>query len=538
LLAIAALLGLSTAGAAKGADTNLISHHIRVLSSNEFEGRFPGTIGEAKSVAYVLSQFKKIGLAPGGEVVGGLRTWFQRVPITRSNIVGPLDATLTTSQGRTSWTQGHEIAVRSTLVRTAHVRVNAAPFVFIGSSFADPQKDGHDLDGVDLRGKIALFDFSIPRPGGTSKPGAARPASLATEAARRGAVGALFIHQPALAGYPWATIANSFSQTRFEIPRKGPAPAHLLLEGAIREDAAADLFRASGFDLEAVSKQARVPDFKPLTLKGPTLSLSYDVRHVHGVSRSVIGRLEGTTHPNETIIYGAHWDHEGIGAPDATGDRVYHGALDNASGVAGLLEIARGLAARPRTERSQVFISWTLEEPGLLGSTYYTEHPTYPLATTVAYINLDILLPIGRACDFGGWGYEDSTLGHWLIDAGAAQHRHYEPTSHPERGYKFRSDQYPIASKGVPAIFFMSGTDLLDGGRDIGEAYFTDYFEHHYHQQTDRYHADWKFDGVADDVDLLVDFGRRLGNARTWPDWKPGSEFKPARDLSAKERDQ
>jgi Zn-dependent M28 family amino/carboxypeptidase len=530
---VVTILALVAAPRALGADTAAIAGHIRILASDAFQGRFPRTIGETKAVAYIVSEFKKVGLSPGGEIVDKRRTWFQNVPVTSSDIVGGVTATLATPQGRTTWVQSQDIAIRSTLLETPHVHVADASFVFIGSSYADPEKNGHDLDDIDLKGKIALFTFNPAPPRYAPKPGAA---GLMLQALRAGASGILFIHQAALVGYAWATTANSYVQTRFDVPREDRAPLRIPLEGAISENAAAALFHAAGLDLHTVAKTVGAPTFKPIALTGPTLSVDYDARLAHGVSRTVMGRLVGTTHPKETIIFGAHWDHEGMGAPDAAGDRIYHGALDNASGVAGLIEIARGIAKKPRTERSIVFISWTLEEPGLLGSTYYSEHPVYPLETTVADITMDCLLPIGHAHDFGGWGYEDSTLDRWLIEAGAAQGRRYAPTSHPERGYKYRSDHYPFAKKGVPSVLFLSGADLIDGGREKGEAYFTEFFAHRYHQQSDRFDATWNLDGLADDVRLLVDFGVKLGNTRAWPEWKPISEFKSARESSAAER--
>lgn len=505
-----------------------LAAHVRTLSSDAFQGRFPGTVGETRAVAYVLSQFKAVGLSPGGEVVGGRRTWFQSVPITKSQITGSVAAALTTEQGAKPWSQGEEIALRSTLADVTRVSVKDAPFVFVGGSYADPAKDGKDLEGIDFTGKVALFLFNLPPKGPPPKPGVPPPPSKVTQAVRQGAVGALFVHQPGLVGYAWTTVANSYVQTRFDIPRSGPPPGRPQIDGAIREDVAESLFRAAGQDLAALSKASQAPEFKPVALKGPTLSVDYPVSVVHDTSRTVMGRLAGTTHPDEVILYGAHWDHEGVGKPDATGDRIYHGALDNASGVASLIEIGRGLAHRPRTERSQVFVAWTLEEPGLLGSTYYADHPVYPLRDTVADITMDCMLPIGRARDFGGWGYEDSTLDRWLEAAGAAQGRSYQPTSHPERGYKYRSDHAPFARKGVPAVLFMSGTDLVAGGKAQGEAYFTDFFAHRYHQQSDRFDATWKLDGIAADVDLLVGFGERLGNTRDRPHWKPGSEFAAA----------
>lgn len=534
VLAMAAMLAIPAG--ARAADPAWLAQHVRTLSSSAFEGRFPGTAGEAKSVAYIVSQFRGAGLSPGGEVVDGRRTWFQRVPITESKITGPVRATLTTAGGSKAWAQGKEIALRSTLQDVSRVEVKDAPFVFIGGSYADPDKDGRDLEGFDLKGKIALFLFTPPAPSWKPKPGAPRPPGKAEQAARAGAAGVLFIHQAAVTGYAWETLANTFLQTRLEIPRTGPAPTPVPLSGAIREDAAADLFRAAGLDLAQMSEASRAQAFKPVPLTGPTLSVDYPVSVTHGVSRTVIGRLAGRTRPQETVILGAHWDHLGLGAPDATGDRVYHGALDNASGVAGVIEVAREVAHRPRTARSLVFIAWALEEPGLLGSTWYVEHPVYPLATTVADITLDCLLPIGRARDFGGWGYEESTLADWMQAAGAAQGRRYQPSSHPERGYKLRSDHYPFAKAGVPALYFLSGSDLVDGGRDKGEVFFTDFFAHRYHQQSDRFDASWKLDGIAQDVDLLADVVQRLGNARDWPEWKPGSEFRGAREASASER--
>jgi len=356
------------------------------------------------------------------------------------------------------------------------------------------------------------------------------------EAARQGAVGMLIVHETGPAAYGWATVKNSNANAQFDIVRDDPAAAHPLLQGWIQRDLAVDLFAKSGLDFEAAKKSAQSPDFHPVELKGASFSADYALDSSRIVSHNVVGVLRGTRRPDERVIYTAHWDHLGVGAPDARGDRIYNGAVDNATGVASLLELAHAFAHAPRTRRSVVFLSLTAEEKGLLGSFYYADHPLYPLATTVAVLNMDSMSVVGRARDVTISGDGKVTLQDDLAAAARAQGRTFSADPHPEQGHFFRSDHFPFAKVGVPAISFHPGDDLVKGGVEAGQAAAQDYVTNRYHQPADEWSAAWDLSGQDQDVSLLYSLGRGLANSSRWPDWKPGSEFKAIRDRTDAER--
>jgi Zn-dependent M28 family amino/carboxypeptidase len=356
------------------------------------------------------------------------------------------------------------------------------------------------------------------------------------EAARRGAKGLLVIHETAPASYGWATVKNSNTNTMFDIVRAQPASAHPQMEGWIQRDFAVDLFKRAGLDFEALKKQAQTRDFKPVELKGESLSANYAVDAKVITSHNIVGRIEGSKHPDETVIYSAHWDHLGVGQPDAKGDRIYNGAVDNATGTAALIELANAYAHGPKPKRSVVFLNVTAEEKGLLGSEYYAANPLYPLATTVGVLNMDALDPHGPARNFTTSGSAKLDLLDDTIAAAKRMDISFSPDPKPEAGHFFRSDHFPFAKRGVPAISFGSGNDLVDGGIAAGEAMEQAYVTDNYHQPSDEWHADWSFTGMARDLQLLYTVGEELANSTRWPAWSQDSEFRATRDESAAER--
>ncbi|MDZ4370367.1 MAG: M28 family peptidase, partial [Phenylobacterium sp.] len=353
------------------------------------------------------------------------------------------------------------------------------------------------------------------------------------EAARRGAVGFLVIHETAPASYGWATVKNSNTNEIFDVVRKNPLEAHAPLEGWVQRDVAAALMSSAGLNFEVLKKQAQTRDFRPVDLKGVTFSTDYAVQVDKVVSKNVVGQVRGSTHPDERVVYSAHWDHLGVGAPDARGDRIYNGALDNASGTSLLLEIGRAFAKGPKPRRTVMFLAVTAEEKGLLGTEYYVDNPLYPLATVVGVINMDGVGPTGLARDFTTSGAAPLTLQDELVEVGKTHDRYYSPDSRPEAGLFYRSDHFPFAKKGVPAISFGGGQDLVDGGREKGSAWRTAYNTDKYHQPADEFDPAWDPRGVVADGTLLYDLGRRLADSRIWPEWKTGAEFKAERDKSA-----
>jgi Zn-dependent M28 family amino/carboxypeptidase len=318
--------------------------------------------------------------------------------------------------------------------------------------------------------------------------------------------------------------------------RPSPEATHPLIEGWLQRDVAAELFKAAGLDFEAQKALARTEGFHPVVLAGASFSADFAVITSTVVSHNVIGKIPGTARPDEAVLYGAHWDHLGVGLADAQGDRIYNGAVDNASGVAGVLELARLFRQASPPARSVYFIGFTAEEKGLLGSEYYAAHPVTPLATTVALLNLDVMNVNGPSRDVSTRGKGDADLDHLVARAAQAQGRSYTHDGHLEEGGFFRADHFSLAKAGVPATTLTAGLDLATGGVAAGEAAHRDYVVHRYHQPADEWRADWDLSGAAADVDLYYAVGRYLANSHDWPGWPDGSPFKPARDATAAAR--
>ncbi|HET8897619.1 MAG TPA: M28 family metallopeptidase, partial [Rhodanobacteraceae bacterium] len=439
--------------------------------------------------------------------------------------------------------QGKEIALRAAMDGSSHVDIDRAPLVFVGYGVKAPERQWDDYKGVDLKGKIAVVLVNDPDYesgqgafGGKAMTYYGRWTYKYEEAARQDALGMLVVHETAPASYGWATVKNSNTNVQFDIVRQRPADSHPHLEGWIQRDLAVSLFQRAGLDFDALKKQAQTRDFQPVTLKGETLSARYDVDVSHITTQNVAGRVVGSTHPDETVVFTAHWDHLGIGAPDAKGDRIYNGAVDNATGTAALLELGRAFAHGPRPERSVLFLAVTAEEKGLLGSEYYASNPLYPLATTVADINTDALDPGGVARNFTISGTAKLGLLDDLIEVAKAHGQTFSPDPHPEAGGFFRSDHFSFAKRGVPALSFGSGNDLVNGGVAAGEAQGKLYNREHYHQPSDEWQADWSFKGMAHDLGMLYALGEQLANSRAWPNWAKDSEFRAIRDKSAAAR--
>jgi len=345
----------------------------------------------------------------------------------------------------------------------------------------------------------------------------------------------ILIHETVPASYGWEVVQNSNTNAQFDIVRDNPAAEHSPFESWIQRPLAVQLFQRSGLDLEQAKVAARKPNFQPMPLKA-TLSAHYSANPQVIQSHNVVGILPGKKYPDETIIYSGHWDHLGVGKPDATGDRIYNGAVDTGTGIAELIEQARVFAHGPRPDRSIVFLAVTGEEKGLLGSTYYATHPLYSPGKTVANLNVDAWLPYGRQKDFTIRGTAKLDLIDDVVAAGKRQGRYYLPDPHPETGGFYRSDHFSFAKVGVPAISFSQGLDLVNGGTARGEALAEAYNKNNYHQPSDEWHADWDWSGVAENAELLHDVGLRLANSREWPNWSADSEFRAARDATAAER--
>jgi Zn-dependent M28 family amino/carboxypeptidase len=528
------------AGTGQAIDPARLAQHVRVLASNEFLGRGPATPGEEKAVTYIVEQLRAARVQPGGP--NG--SWYQDVPLNQYDIVGSPELRLTVGGRQQPLTQGEQIAVRASMRNVDRVAIENAPLVFLGYGVRAPERNWDDFKGQDLRGKVGIVlvndpDFETGQGdfGGKAMTYYGRWTYKYEEAARQGLAGMLVVHETAPASYGWPTVKNSNTNTMFDIVRSDPAEVHPLLEGWMQRDVAVELLRAAGQDFDALKRLAQTRDFRPVPLGDATFSATFAVRRATIRSRNVLGRLPGRTHADETILYGAHWDHLGVGAPDARGDSIYNGAVDNATGVAALLELARVFAAGPRPDRSIVFAAWTAEEKGLLGSEYYAANPVYPLATTVAGFNVDALAPTGPARDVLVVGYGQSELEDRLERILKSGGRVIARDAHPEAGYFFRSDHFPMAKRGVPMLYIDSGVDLQNGGTAAGEAADSAYRQDRYHQPADEYDpTTWNLGGAAQDMTALARLGLELATSRDWPNYRPTSEFRPIRDASAARR--
>jgi Zn-dependent M28 family amino/carboxypeptidase len=542
---LAVLLAASPAVSRDRTDPARLSAITRELASDAFGGRAPGTPGEALTVAYLEAAFRDLGLEPAGEA----GTFVQAVPMIRTQLAADGRYAVSGPKGETFLAVGRDISVIS-LLPVDWVTVQTAPMVFVGYGVHAPERGWDDFKGVDLKGKVAVFLINDPdfeatagdpvanRFGGRSATYYARWTYKFEEAVRRGAVAALIVHQTEGAGYGWSTVLASGGEG-YDVARAAPSTERLPLQGWLSADASTRLFAAAGLDLETLRRQARSANFRPVELKGLEFSASVGVTFSRFESRNVIARIPGRKRPDESVMLAAHWDAYGEGPADAAGRRIRPGAVDDALGVAGVLEAARLLKSGPRLERSVLFALWTAEERGLLGSEFYGARPTTPLAKMAANLTLDVLQTAGPAKDVVLVGAGQSELDDLLAEAARRQKRTVTPDARPERALFFRADHFSLARRGVPALLLMGlggGADLVEGGRAAGDAWVSRYTDDCYHKACDAWSADWDLRGAAADVDLVVDMTRRLARTGVWPDWRPGSEFGRTRAETASAR--
>lgn len=519
-------------------DVARVSADIKTLASDAFDGRGPATRAEVKTIDYISAQMKAAGLKPAGPK----GSWFQDVPLRMSNITGTPTLSMNIGGSAETLTQGGEIAVRAAETGQSSVKFADLPLVFVGYGVKAPERGWDDFKGVDLKGKIMVVLVNDPDfEGGEGDFGGklmtyyGRWTYKYEEAARQGAAGVLVVHESEPASYGWATVKNSNTNTMFDIVRADPKAAHTQMEGWVQKDLAAKLLAASGVDFEAAKAAARKKDFKPIPLKA-TMSADYAVKSEIITSHNVAGLVQGSKYPDETVIYSAHWDHLGIGAPDAKGDTIYNGAKDNASGTAALLELARAYAKGPKPERTVLFLAVTAEEKGLLGSEYYADNPLRPLATTAGVVNMDGPFGMEKTTNFSISGAAKLDLLTTLTQEGEKLGRHYTPDARPEAGSFYRSDHFPMAKRGVPAISFNPGRELVNGGAERGKLLQDAYTKDRYHQPADEYDANWDTSSWVGDLTLLYNVGRRVADSHDWPNWSADSEFRATRDATAAAR--
>ena len=500
-----------------------IKADVQTLSSDAFAGRGPGEDGEAKTIAFLQSAMAKAGLKPGGP--GG--SWLQEVPLVRLDRLPGAAMTLTLAGTPQPLVLGRDatLALRNPGV----TNVGDLPLVFAGFGITGQGYDS--FAGVDMAGKVAVVlandpDFEAGRDlgfEGRRMVIGGRVGSKFEAAARAGAAGVLVIHEDAAASYPWAQVGSGDALPAMTLaPLK---PSSLQLSGWLSGAAAADLLKSVKLDLASLKQLARDPGFRAFVLPGATLSASGEVKATPFTSHNVIGRLKGMYRPNETVLYGAHWDANGRNGPDAAGDGIRNGAIDNATGTAELLEVARAFTAGHRPSRSVVFAAWTAEEKGLLGAEYYAANPVVPLVDTVAVINLDphVVLPAATNLELIGGGR--SQMDYYLGVAAKQLGLRVDPEPNPEAGWFFRSDHYPFARRGVPVLAFRAGRDLVDGGTALGDAIVAAYNAQDYHQPSDQFRPEWDFAGTAQEATAAFIAGHDLATCTVWPAWYPSAEF-------------
>ncbi len=519
-------------------------NHTRALSSDEFEGRAPGTHGEEMAVDYLKRKCEKFGLAPGNPD----GTFIQKVPLV--GITTPQTARLKIHSGSADYhlNGGDEFIART--VRVVDSTSFDGDMVFVGYGVVAPEYGWDDYKGMDVRGKILVMLVNDP-----AVPDPRNPAKLDDKmfkgramtyygrwtykyeiAAQKGAAGIFIVHETGPAGYPWSVPKGSFSSENFDIVSKDKNMSRVNVEGWITTDAAKRLFRGAGHEFEDLKQAATRRDFKPVDLKArAVLKIDQKLRYIN--SANVVGKLEGSDPKlkDEYVIYTAHWDHFGIGEANEKGDKIYNGALDNATGCAALLELAQAFKALPAPpKRSILFLFVTAEERGLIGSKYYAENPLYPLEKTVANINIDGLNQWGRTKDFTVVGLGNSTLDDVLKQAAAEKGRVLKPDAEPEKGFYYRSDHFNFAKQGVPALDPESGIDYIGKPAGYGLKKRDEYTENDYHKPSDEIKPDWDLSGAVEDVQLLFTVGYRVANTLTYPEWTPGNEFKAKRDAMLK----
>ena len=515
--------------------------HIQRLASDEFEGRGPGTRGEELTVRYLIGQFKQYGLKPGNPD----GSYIQNVPL---NGVSSEAVVAITAGGKKL-----EFAMPGDLIATSlrfepEVKVADSDVVFVGYGIVAPEYGWDDYKGVDVRGKTIVMlvnDPPVPDPADASRLDDSMFKGNAMTyygrwtykyeiAAAKGAAAALIVHETGPAGYPYFVLISSHARENFDL-RSEKNAGRVPVQGWMTLGKAQEFFKQAGSDFATLKQSALRKDFKPVTLDAKaSFTISNQMRAVD--SKNVVAKLEGSDPKlkSEYVIYTAHWDHIGRNEK-LEGDQIFNGALDNASGTAGLLELAEAYTKlKTPPKRSVLFLAVTAEEKGLLGAKYYAEHPLYPLTRTLANLNMDGINTWGRTRDIEVIGYGNSTLEDILQDAIAAQQRVIKPDSGPEKGRFFRSDHFEFAKVGVPALYLKSGVDFIGKPAGFGKQKTDEYTERDYHKVSDEVKPDWEFSGGAEDLRLLLDIGWRVADGSRWPEWKAGSEFKARRDAMLK----
>ncbi len=502
------------------------------ISSDYMHGRKPGTPGGRRATAWIVQQFRKLGLQPGNH-----GSWFQTVPTVSTTLQNPDQVKLEAHEhgGTQTFAYGTEL-IANTLQAKPKITIKDSDIVFVGYGINAPEWQWNDYQNLDAKGKTVVVLVNDPGYE-TGNPALFKGKTMTyygrwtykyEQAARQGAAVCLIVHSTGAAGYPWTVVKNSWSGPQLALPASEDPGPRLPVGGWITTAAAQRLFAQAGLDFNKLKAEAAQRGFKPVPLKA-TASITLNSTIGHGSAHNVLGLIQGTEHPEQVIVYSAHWDHFGEN-DKLKGDRIFNGAIDNGTGISALVEIAGAfLGEKPAPKRSVLFLATTLEESNLLGSLYYTRHPVFPMDKTVADINIDALDVIGATKNLQIIGSGQSQLEEMLKAVLQAQGRFTIPDQTPENGFYFRSDHFSFAKAGVPALMTGTGDDLVQGGTAAGRRELADYTAHRYHTPYDNFNPQWDFRGVVEDAQALYAVGRELAGSNAWPQWYQDSEFRARR---------
>jgi Zn-dependent M28 family amino/carboxypeptidase len=517
--------------------TDELAHDIKILSSDEFEGRFPASPGEEKTINFLKAEFEKVGLIPGNG-----DSFFQEVPLVEITANPKTDLVITGGKDPLEFAFEDDF-VGVTLRVQEKVTVEASDMVFVGYGIVAPEYEWNDYEGIDVQGKTVVMlvndpGFATQDPelfNGRAMTYYGRWTYKYEEAARQGAACAVIIHETEPAAYGWGVVRNGWTGPNFSLVTEDGNASRCAVESWITSDAAHKIFETAGKNYDVLKKAAENKGFKPVPL-GLKASLTMENKIRNAISKNVVGLLPGSTRADEYIIYTAHWDHFGKN-PELEGDQIFNGALDNATGTGALIELAEAfqqLGSPP--QRSILFLAVTAEEQGLLGSDYYATHPIYPLTKTVAVINMDSLNIYGRMKDIRIVGFGQSELDDYVKAYANEVGRVVLPNPTPEKGSFFRSDHFPFAKQGVPALNAGSGVQHVEKGEKWGLEQIENYIREKYHKPSDEYDPDWDLSGALEDLHMYFKIGYRLSMESAFPNWKEGSEFKLKRDADMQNR--
>lgn len=509
-----------------GMDVTQLAADIKVLASDSFLGRKPFTEGETKTIHYLEARFKELGLEPGNG-----NSYFQDVPMVNIATTAAPEMKVKHANGSLQL-KGFDDYVIWTEKTDSLITLDNTELVFAGYGVVAPEYNWNDYAGLDVKGKVVIVLVNDPGFGvdnslfrGDTMTYYGRWMYKYEEAARQGAKGCLVVHETKAASYPFSVVQNNWNGSRLRLNEKEGDVNYCDMVGWLSQSAAIRLLNLAGRDT-SVFRDASSRNFTSFSL-GATISTSIQVEATYNTSKNVIAKITGSKRPEEYIIYTAHWDHLGVGKPDEKGDSIYNGALDNATGTAGLLQLANAFKqAKKQPERTVVFLAVTAEEQGLWGSNYYVNHPVYPLEATVANINMDVLNNKGKTTDVVVVGKGQSELENYLEALAAEQNKTVGSEVNPASGSYYRSDHFNFAKKGVPALYIGSGRKFVDTTK---AAAAQDYVKNHYHRPSDEYSDSWNLEGAIDDLSLIYLLGSKLANSDAWPVWKDGSEFKKLR---------